>query len=143
MSEIEALQGSRASEPKSGDVAGAEIMVTDEMIQAGKDEIASVWTDFVALDGESKWAEVVAAVYRAMAAKAPYHNRPRRPAINQPPLSEEFLKRCAERDAAFDAIPMPLLDATIRRLSQADGIVRADRSLTPQVSSIISWPPRD
>lgn len=47
-----------------------EIEVTAEMIEAGKDEIASRWVEFTSDDeGPLLWGEVLTAVYRAMKAK--------------------------------------------------------------------------
>ena len=48
-----------------------EVEVTPEMIEAGRDEIAKRWVEFVSLDGASMWPEVLTAVYLAMSAKIP------------------------------------------------------------------------
>jgi len=43
-----------------------EIEVTPEMIAAGRDVIAGVWTDFTGPTGGRLWAEVLTGVFRAM-----------------------------------------------------------------------------
>jgi hypothetical protein len=43
-----------------------EIFVTPEMIEAGKDVIASQWGEFVGLSGYKLWDSVMTDVFRAM-----------------------------------------------------------------------------
>ena len=53
--------------PKGTDTATEEIIITPEMIEAGKREITSRWLDFTSFDeGPLLWGEVLTAVYRAM-----------------------------------------------------------------------------
>lgn len=42
------------------------IEITPEMIEAGRDVIASVWTEFTGPSGGLLWGEVLSQVYRAM-----------------------------------------------------------------------------
>lgn len=45
-----------------------EIEVTPEMIEAGKECIASVWLDFTGPSGHLEWGPVLTRVFRAMSA---------------------------------------------------------------------------
>ncbi|MGJ0427190.1 hypothetical protein [Methylocystis sp.] len=44
----------------------SEIEVTPEMIEAGREVIASRWMEFIGLGGSSEWAEVLRLVFLAM-----------------------------------------------------------------------------